>query len=193
MKNELIHMGNLKGGKWENTIERSARFYNPNGISPTLTTLTGGQQEVKIGEVMPRLVGGIGEMKSNGGTQFYQQDRIYASDTVAMAHPAQIPGGSYMYAVEEEIELFENSALEERERENGSMTEELCVETVVRVRRLTPKECYRLMGFSDEDFDRAKAVVSDGQLYRQAGNSIVVDVLEAIFTNLKPYFMKEAV
>lgn len=69
----------------------------------------------------------------------------------------------------------------------------LCVETVVRVRRLTPKECYRLMGFSDEDFDRAKAVVSDGQLYRQAGNSIVVDVLEAIFTNLKPYFMEEAV
>jgi DNA (cytosine-5)-methyltransferase 1 len=69
----------------------------------------------------------------------------------------------------------------------------LCVETVVRVRRLTPRECYRLMGFDDEDYDKARAVVSEGQLYKQAGNSIVVNVLEAIFTNLRPYFRKEAV
>lgn len=98
-------------------FEESRRFYATEGISPTIPTNAGGHHEVKIGELLPRLVGGIGEKKSNNGTQFYQQDRIYASDTVAMAHPAQIPGGSYMYAVEEEIELFENSALEERERE----------------------------------------------------------------------------
>ena len=211
-------MGNMRGGKWERVFEECRRFYNPEGISPTVTAKGGGNQEVKIGELSPRLVGGVGEKKSNNGTQFYQQDRIYSSDTVAMAHPAQIPGGSYMYAVEEEIEVFEKqvriAASRGRDPENPSCREReqnlsqrlemgeegmantlttvakdnLCVETVIRVRRLTPKECYRLMGFSDDDFAKATAVVSDGQLYRQAGNSIVVDVLEAIFNNLKPYF-----
>ena len=54
-----------------------------------------------------------------------------------------------------------------------------------RIRKLTPKECWRLMGFSDEDFDKAQASgVSNTQLYKQAGNSIVVDVLMAIFKEL---------
>ena len=52
----------------------------------------------------------------------------------------------------------------------------------VGIRKLTPKECWRLMGFDDDDVQKAKfSGVSDTQLYKQAGNSIVVDVLEAIF------------
>ena len=54
----------------------------------------------------------------------------------------------------------------------------------LRIRRLTPKECWRLMGFSDEDFSKAEKVNSNAQLYKQAGNSIVVNVLEAIFKQL---------
>lgn len=54
-----------------------------------------------------------------------------------------------------------------------------------RIRKLTPKECWRLMGFTDEDFQMAvDAGVSNSQLYKQAGNSIVVDVLCNIFKNL---------
>ena len=60
--------------------------------------------------------------------------------------------------------------------------------TDIRIRKLTPLECWRLMGFGDEDFHKAEAVNSNTQLYKQAGNSIVVDVLEAIFANL---FLKE--
>ena len=53
------------------------------------------------------------------------------------------------------------------------------------VRKLTPKECYRLMGFSDEEFERAENVpTSNTQLYKQAGDSIVVDVLEELFCML---------
>lgn len=53
---------------------------------------------------------------------------------------------------------------------------------IERIRKLTPLECWRLMGFDDEDFQKAKdSGVSDTQLYKQAGNSIVVDVLEHIF------------
>lgn len=52
----------------------------------------------------PPLIGGVGEMKSNGGTQYFQQDRVYDSRYLAMAHPAGIPGGSYRYLVEEKDE-----------------------------------------------------------------------------------------
>ena len=54
----------------------------------------------------------------------------------------------------------------------------------LRIRKLTPKECFRLMGFDDEDYEKASAVNSNTQLYKQAGNSIVVPVLEGILKNL---------
>ena len=57
-----------------------------------------------------------------------------------------------------------------------------------RIRKLTPKECWRLMGCSDEDFYKAEQVNSNTQLYKQAGNAIVINVLEAIF---KQMFLKE--
>ena len=53
-----------------------------------------------------------------------------------------------------------------------------------KIRRLTPKEVWRLMGFDDEDFEKAAQVTSDTQLYKQAGNSIVVPCLEAIVKEL---------
>ena len=59
------------------------------------------------------------------------------------------------------------------------------IKTGEKIRKLTPLEVWRLMGFSDNDYYAAKSVgISDTQLYKQAGNSIVVTVLEAIFRNL---------
>ena len=73
-----------------------------------------------------------------------------------------------------------------------------------RIRRLTPLECWRLMGFEDDDFYRAQAAMNENlyggkdrsgtQLYKQAGNSIVVDVLLHIFENLydaMPYLFED--
>lgn len=73
-----------------------------------------------------------------------------------------------------------------------------------RIRRLTPRECWRLMGFSDDDYDRARAALisrfyngrdrADTQLYKQAGNSIVVNVLTAILRELRsamPYLFED--
>ena len=54
----------------------------------------------------------------------------------------------------------------------------------LRIRKLTPKECWRLMGFDDKDYEKASQVCSNTQLYKQAGNSIVVNVLEAILKEL---------
>jgi len=99
----------------------------------------------------PRVLGGIGEKKSNGGTQWYQQDRIYDNN----------------------IGLSLSTTAQPYYPDNN-----------LRIRKLTPKECWRLMGFDDEDFEKAEKVNSNTQLYKQAGNSIVVNVLEAIFKNL---------
>lgn len=54
----------------------------------------------------------------------------------------------------------------------------------LRIRKLTPKECFRLMGFEDADFEKAEAVNSNAQLYKQAGNSIVVPVVQGIIQGL---------
>lgn len=63
--------------------------------------------------------------------------------------------------------------------------QQVTMEPSCRVRKLTPLECWRLMGFSDEDYNKAEEVgISDTQLYKQAGNSIVVNVLMEIYKNL---------
>lgn len=54
----------------------------------------------------------------------------------------------------------------------------------LRIRKLTPRECWRLQAFPDDAFDKAQEVCSNTQLYKQAGNSITVTVLQAILKNL---------
>ncbi len=61
----------------------------------------------------------------------------------------------------------------------------------VRIRKLTPLECFRLMGFDDEDFFKAEKLNSDTQLYKQAGNSIVVDVIEEIYEQIFSLYWNE--
>ena len=61
----------------------------------------------------------------------------------------------------------------------GTITKDL------RIRKLTPKECFRLQGFPDEYFERAASVCSDSQLYKQAGNSVTVNVIYEIAKRLR--------
>ena len=107
----------------------------------------------------PILLGGVGE-ENEFGTQYRQGNRVYSSNAVAMCLNSQpvgnTGGNSYLYNVN------------------------------YRIRKLTPRECWRLMDFSDEDFEKAAEVNSNTQLYRQAGNSIVVNVLVAILGQLLP-------
>ena len=97
------------------------------------------------------VIGGIGEKKSNGGTQWYQQDRIYDNNVGLSLSTCANP-------------YYPDNQL--------------------RIRKLSPKETWRLMGFDDEDFNKASQVNSNAQLYKQAGNSIVVNVLESILKEL---------
>ena len=81
--------------------------------------------------------------------------------------------------------IVKNNLLEEYNIEHGNKEVEN-----YKLRKLTPKECWRLMGFKDEQFEKAQEICSNTQLYKQAGNSIVVNVLEAIFRQVIKSFEK---
>lgn len=180
----------------------NGNVFDPDGVSPTLTTNKG--EGIKIKEPQLSLVGGIGEKKF-GGTTWRQGDRVYDSNGIAAtitAQPCGSAGGqTALYAVEPVI-----GAIRGRNPDNPSdrtpgiptqqrleiggdvsntlttvQKDNVVVEPSIRVRKLTPKECWRLMDFDDADFEKAEKEVSNSQLYKQAGNSIVVNVLTAIF------------
>ena len=144
------HYSLLCGGKIGKMHDISRRVYSPDYVAPSLHTCGGGNQEPKV--FQPRVLAGIGEKKSNGGKQWYQQDRIYDNNIAISVTTSFNP--YYLDAIEG------------------------------RPRKLTPKECWRLMGFEDSDFHKAELVNSNTQLYKQAGNSIGVPVIEYIIKQL---------
>lgn len=91
--------------------------------------------------------------------------------------------GNYLPSNYEASRIVNSNCLAPTVKENhGTVT---ASNVDYKIRKLTPLECWRLMGFDDGDFYKAKkANISDTQLYKQAGNSIVVNVLEKIFFNL---------
>ena len=128
---------------------RSVREYKE-----TAPTLRSGRIGLKVVAETPmnepKVIGGVGEKKSNGGTQWYRQNRVYDGNVATSVTTTLNPYYAANY----------------------------------RIRKLTPKECWRLMGFDDSDFEKAEKVNSNTQLYKQAGNSIVVNVLEGILRNM---------
>lgn len=80
--------------------------------------------------------------------------------------------------ISEQLDLFGSLNLPEEEKPTANTNE---LPPNIRIRKLTARETWRLMGFADSDFDKAEKVNSNTQLYKQAGNSIVVACLEMIF------------
>jgi DNA (cytosine-5)-methyltransferase 1 len=123
------------------------RVYSAEGVSPTLSTMQGGNRQPKIVE------------------PFVVASREYVATPVSETSISR---------------TVRASGRGSTDRHSWDI-----IKHNMRIRKLTPKECWRLMGFDDADFNKAKASgVSDSQLYKQAGNSIVVNVLEAILEEL---------
>lgn len=151
----------------------------------------------------PKQIGGVGEKKL-GGRQFRQGDRVYGTENVSPAlttHPGSTAGNSLLIADGRYINAspsFHRKPLREQSRTlkaaggAGVITNSNGHDFIhtdkygdVSVRRLTPRECFRLQGWSDEMFDRAAMVCSESQLYKQAGNGVTVNVIRAIGLKLK--------
>ena len=187
-------------------IDQMKRVYDPNGLSPTLTTMFGGNTEPKIsvcaamrgrynkdGQIQQNL-----EIQKNATTNAIttvSKDNLIIESSVKPSVAKNFEN--------EKVEILKSnkdiyqakctSGFNDNKiglkicptiRESSSSVYGLTNEMTIR--KLTPKECWRLMGFTDDEFDKAAQVNSNSQLYKEAGNSIVVNVLIEIFKNLFP-------
>lgn len=139
-------------------IDQIKRVYSPEGLSPTLTTMGGGNTEPKILSYVDKKYNDFIENKG----YFPEMFNPYNTKEVGDIAPTQTTQCA-----------------------STTSSSTICINNGARVRKLTPLECWRLMSFDDEDFYKAQSTGnSNSQLYKQAGNSIVVKVLEKIFRNL---------
>ena len=144
----------------------------------------------------PQVIGGIGEKKSNGGTQWFFQDRVYEGDNAVTVTSEFNPyyvtgarvvgnmrGGKWEHTYESARRVYDANYVAPTICVHGGGNQEEKIMDDLRIRKLTPRECFRLMGVKDEDYDKLEGI-SDSVKYHLAGDSIVVDVLMAIFKEL---------
>lgn len=147
--------GIVVAGNLPGSHEQNGRVYAPEGVSPTLNTMQGGGRQPKIR---------VKEATSKG----YAEAEI--GDSVNLSHPnSKTRRGRVGRQVANTLLTGESQGV---------------IEPDFRIRKLTPRECWRLQGFPDWAFDKAQEVNSNSQLYKQAGNSVTVNVIAAIAKEL---------
>lgn len=178
--NVVKQVGNISKceGNWKNP--QVGRIYSTNGCSPTLNTCGGGSHEPKIiqlGNVNPSGKGMNGNVfDENGLAPTLTTNKGEGNKIVTSINP--MPDGTCRTL---KAQYYKTSLANYQKEGSMGATD---VTNGIAIRKLTPKECFRLMGFSDENFEAAEKMVSNSQLYKQAGNSIVVDVLYYILVEL---------
>ena len=151
---EQRRLGNLYGD--DRGTGFAGNVWDKNYISPSLTTMQGGMREPMI--VDKQIVAMRGRNPDN------PSDSTVGSPTEQRLEGNMQGTSNCLTSVQKDNLLLEKPQY--------------------RIRKLTPRECGRLVGVSDEDIDKMAAVNSNTQLYKQFGNSIVVDVMCAMFKNL---------
>ena len=157
----------------------NGEVYQADGLAPTLTTNKGEGQKIAI---KSNAIKQFGVLQPN----FNQCGVVYETDGIAPTIRAYQGGGlepkiiqrghGYNQGGEHDIAptLTSNSYQENNHLSDG-----------YRIRKLTPRECWRLQGFPDWTFDKAQKVNSNSQLYKQAGNSVTVNVIATIAKELQ--------
>lgn len=217
---KCVQVGQLYGTNKEPNPQ-AGRVYDPNYISPTMDTCSGGNRMPKVAIKQATKkgyteceVGGVADLSyPNSKTRrgrVQEGGKICPTLTATETGVCRIELDNACSNKPKErffrqaLETFENSnakygdtidAFNKKVNESGYCptlttrpegfkTAILPITNDIRIRKLTPKECWRLMGFDDKSFEAAEQVNSNSQLYKQAGNSIVVDVLYYIFIEL---------
>jgi DNA (cytosine-5)-methyltransferase 1 len=181
-ENDCVCVGRADGINGHDYLKR---VYSPDGCSPTVTTVTGGNQEIKV-------VVGLVDDQGRKGKKLDIKD--YCPTLRAQSHGNEPKIIEDFYA-NRDVRVYDDCPTIRADRQGLKV-----VEPKQRIRKLTPKECWRLQGFSDEDYEKAKAALnekfykgkdkSNSQMYKMAGNSIGIKKLEALYKSLEPYFEK---
>ena len=182
MKNEDIKcecIGMLGGEKYEKMHDIARRVYDTNGIAPTQHTCGGGNLETKVVVV-------------DGFNQSIRADQTcFGTITRNAGADLKRNGQGIIEIVDEPLALDEQNGYIRQDGTVGTLTTDESspkhnnrVVENYRIRKLTPKECGRLMGVRDDDIDTMSVNQSNSSLYHCFGDSIVVDVLMAIFKQM---------
>ena len=190
----------MVAGNYTKCGHESDRVVQPDGISPTVKENHGRVITIPDDTANSKLkyVGSIGDYDRVGDGKKLSRnsrtsDRVYdvsgvsATITASSCGLAGHAGGLYVDRVVDSVKDHSdeiNCSLDKdlADKESSKTSEHTYP---FRLRKLTPKECWRLQGFDDEDIDKcSQAGVTDSQLYIQAGNTIAVNCLCAIFQNL---------
>lgn len=177
----------------------NGEVYQADGLAPTLTTNKGEGQKIAI---KSNIIKQFGVLQPN----FNQCGVVYETDGIAPTIRAYQGGGlepkirvkeatSQGYAeaqIGDSVNLSHPNSKTRRGRVSKQIANTLLtgesqgvIEPDFRIRKLTPRECWRLQGFPDWAFDKAQEVNSNSQLYKQAGNSVTVNVIAAIAKELQ--------
>lgn len=185
--NEVLQVGNIAEGKsgWENP--QTGRIYSTEGCSPTLNTCNGGGHEPKIligcdkSHNSPQIIERANciTAKEDRGISNHRAEGTSVIEKIGNINPS---GKGINGNVLGENGLAPTLTTNKGEGPKIAISSDTSYITpYIRIRKLTPKECHRLMGFDDIDVNRCKAVgMSDAQGYKQAGNSIVTNVISLI-------------
>ena len=161
------------------------RVYSSDGISPCLNCMGGGGREPKILQIGRGFnKGGVHNIAPTITKNSYQENNFLIIKEATKKGYAEATIG-------DSVNISHPNSKTRRGRVGKGIVntlltgEEQCVVMDdLRIRKLTPKECWRLQGFPDWAFERAAKVNSNSQLYKQAGNSVTVNVIEAIAREL---------
>ncbi len=181
-------------------------------ISGTITTRVSASNCSFVADKIT-LLGGVGEKKSNNNTQWYLQDRVYSGEGIALAVTTSV-NPNYQFALKRgysvgvkpedadsnNIDVIGNysksnfnqtsivgkNGVAPTVTENHGQVTAVTIKNIseVGIRKLTPKECFRLQGLVDEDVDKIMVHQTDSSCYHLAGDSICVSVLIGIFGKL---------
>lgn len=183
-------VGNLRDKRYN---EMTSRVYSPSGLAPTQQTCCGGNHETKIVEPLAldeqngyvRQDGTVGTLTTDGSSPKHNnrivEVRIGAFRGRNPDNPSDRTPGA---PTKQRLEINNNgtaNTLTTVQKDN--VVVEPSVEKF-RIRKLTPRECGRLMGVRDDDIDKMSVNQSNSALYHMFGDSIVVDVLMAIFKQM---------
>ena len=199
MEIKCEQVGNLTGGKWDKMHDIAKRVYGTDGLAPTMHTCGGGNLEPKIAELLAldeqnkyiRQDGTCGTLTTYGSSpkhnnrviepnlkkkmcnELLQQGKVQENDVIRHSYT-----NSRM-----------NGEMKDIQQNNMSPTIDtradcLGVCTNYRIRKLTPKECFRLQGVKDKGIDKIMANQSNSSGYHLAGDSICATVLVGIFAQM---------
>lgn len=195
---KIVSIGNINpSGRGMN-----GNIFSSDGLAPTVTTNKGEGSKVLIPQATKQgyvecEIGGVADLSyPNSKTRRGRvQDGGHISPTITATETGicKIEKADGCYT--QTSPSFTRAPLKDLSRTLKANIHDAGVYDGIRIRKLTPRECFRLMGFSDQDFDTVSNVgISKSQLYKQAGNSIVVDVLYYIYVELykaMPYLFND--